>query len=154
MHTESAPISLNCDLASAGNQVNQDVAGPSGMNNNNDAYDPIFSSGSPANNSEPSWLGWFNGMDRPIASNQSGNSRAKDEQKTSNALLDARLKVIEARLKINAGNLEEVKIEVNQEARLPIDPNEVIEVSDDEGDDTFNPPTTSTRIKEEFEKTE
>lgn len=60
----------------------------------------------------------------------------ENEEKTSNALLDARLKVIEARLKITKP-----------------DPDEVIVISDEGSDDEvqrdFNPKISSTLIKKE-----
>lgn len=82
------------------------------------------------------------------------NSQAKYEEQTSAALLDARIKAIEEQLKILRGNSGKVKFEVEQEGPKLIDPNQVVEISDDEIDDTFNPPTTSTRIKDESEQNE
>lgn len=84
--------------------------------------------------------------------NQGGNagSAEKDEEKTTNALLDARLKVIEARLKI-ANVPCKVKTEVQE-----VDGIEVIEIlsDNDDDDESFHPQTSSTKIKEEHDTEE
>lgn len=96
------------------------------------------------------WFGWLNDFDTNAYAAQnnliglnlnhgeSADLGSKDDGKTNTALLDARLKVIEARLKITK-----------------MDPDEVIEISDGEGEESeldFNPKTSSTRIKEEKEE--
>lgn len=84
------------------------------------------------------------------AINQDANLDVKDDDKTTNALLDARLKIIEQRLKIVKVEPEKVRTEVKE-----VDGVEVIEIlDDDDEDESFCPKTTSTRIKEEMDKEE
>lgn len=69
-------------------------------------------------------------------------------------MLDARLKIIEERLKIV--KVENVRENVRTEVK-EVDSVEVIEILDDDNDDedeSFCPKTTSTRIKQEMEKEE
>lgn len=81
---------------------------------------------------------------------QMDNAAAKDEDKASNALLDARLKVIEERLNIVKAENEKVRTEVKV-----VDGVELIEILDDEDEDeSFCPKATPTRIKEEMDKEE
>lgn len=95
------------------------------------------------------WFGWSEAVDNYLDGEKNSmidaylkqgvnsNSGQTNDEKTTAALLDARLKVIEAHLKIPK-----------------FEPGEVIVISDDEDDHRsrdFNPKLTSTRIKEENE---
>lgn len=88
---------------------------------------------------------WFHAMDA-YNRNVDLDQEKKNEDKTNAALLDARLKVIEAHLKIIKADPDPIPI---------ANPNEVIVINDSEDEESqqdFNPPISSTRIKDENQK--